>query len=65
MCSTDEGFFSTKKIIKATLADYSKVECLIPNSGRRMNIEKSTYDIFFNGYLSQLKREGDTSHLHK
>jgi hypothetical protein len=58
MRSTDEGFFSTKKIIKATLADSSKVECLNSNKGRRMNIEKASMIYFSTVIYHNLKGKG-------
>lgn len=42
----------------AMLTKSSKVECLNPNSGRKMNIEKSTYDLFSKAIYHTLKKEG-------
>ncbi|RYZ28868.1 MAG: hypothetical protein EOO10_08120 [Chitinophagaceae bacterium] len=40
------------------LADSAKVECLNPNTGRRMNIKKKTYDLFSKAIYHTLKKEG-------
>ena len=42
----------------ATLNGSSKVECLNPNTGRKMNIDKSTYDLFSKAIYHTLKEEG-------
>ena len=42
----------------ATLTHSSKVECLNPNTGRRLNIDKSTYDLFSKAIYHPLKKEG-------
>jgi hypothetical protein len=42
----------------ATLTDSLKVECLNPNTGRRMNIEKKTYDLISKAIYHTLKKEG-------
>jgi hypothetical protein len=45
MCGFDEIFFSIKTIgMPATTT--AKVECLNPNTGGRMNIDKEVYDLF-------------------
>jgi len=41
-----------------TLTQSSKVECLNPATGRKMNIEKSTYDLFSKAIYHTLKKEG-------
>ena len=33
----------------------TKVECLNPNTGRRMNIDKEIYDLFFNAIYHTVK----------
>jgi hypothetical protein len=35
-----------------------KVECLNPNTGGRMNIDKDTYDLFSKAIYHTLKKEG-------
>ena len=42
----------------ATLSQSPKVECLNPNTGRRMNVEKSTYDHFSKAIYHTLKKNG-------
>ena len=42
----------------AALTESSKVECLNPNTGRRMNIEKRTYDLFSKAIYHTLKKDG-------
>lgn len=42
----------------ATLTDSSKVECLNPNTGRRMNIDKNTYELFSKAIYHTLKENG-------
>jgi hypothetical protein len=42
----------------ATLTTSSKVECLNPNTGRRMSIEKSRYDLISKAIYHTLKKEG-------
>lgn len=41
-----------------TAAKPTKVECLNPNTGRRMNIEKNTYDLFSKAIAHTLKAKG-------
>ncbi len=36
----------------------SKVECLNPNTGRRMNIDKDVYDLFSKAIYHSLKKDG-------
>ena len=38
-----------------------KMECLNPNTGRRMNIDKSTYDLFSKAIYHTLKKKGAIS----
>jgi hypothetical protein len=42
----------------AALTESRKVECLNPNTGRRMNIDKKTYDLFSKAIYHTLKKEG-------
>lgn len=42
----------------ATLNKLQKVECLNPNTGKKMNIEKGTYDLFSKAIYHSLKKEG-------
>ncbi|RYY72724.1 MAG: hypothetical protein EOO52_20495, partial [Gammaproteobacteria bacterium] len=41
-----------------TFTESSKVECLNPNSGGRMNIDKGIYDLFSKAISHTLKKEG-------
>jgi hypothetical protein len=41
-----------------TLPNQGKVECLNPNTGRKMNIDKNTYDLFSKAIYHTLKKEG-------
>ena len=41
-----------------TAAKTKKVECLNPNTGRRMNIEKSIYELFSRTITQTLKEKG-------
>jgi hypothetical protein len=45
----------------AALTESTKVECLNPNTGRRMNIDKPTYDLFSKAIYHTLKKEGAIS----
>ena len=38
-----------------TKTAFQKVECLNPNTGGRMNIDKKTYDLFSNAIIKTLK----------
>jgi hypothetical protein len=42
-------------------ANTQKVECLNPNTGRKMNIEKGIYDLISKAIYHTLKKEGDIS----
>ncbi len=42
----------------ATLNKPQKVECLNPNTGGKMNIDKGTYDLFSKAIYHTLKKEG-------
>ena len=42
----------------ATLTKPQKAELINPNTGRRMNIDKSTYDIFSKAIYHVLKQKG-------
>lgn len=42
----------------ATTAKLQKVECLNPNTGGRMSIDKATYDLFSKAIYHTLKKEG-------
>lgn len=42
----------------ATASTPQKVECLNPNTGGRMNIDKATYDLFSKAIYHTLKKEG-------
>ena len=42
----------------ATPTATQKVECLNPNTGRKMNIDKSTYDLFSKAIYHTLKKHG-------
>ena len=42
----------------ATSTIPTKVECINPNTGRRMNIDKSTYHLFSKAIYHTLKKEG-------
>ena len=42
----------------ATLTITQKVECLNPNTGRKMNIDKSTYDLISKAIYHTLKQVG-------
>ena len=42
----------------ATPTESSKVECLNPATGRKMNIEKRTYDLISKAIYHTLKKEG-------
>lgn len=46
----------------ATLTKRQKVECLNPNTGGRMNIDKSTYDLFSKAIYHTLKKDGDITY---
>jgi hypothetical protein len=41
-----------------TATKTAKVECLNPNTGRRMNIDKATYDLFSKAIYHTLKEKG-------
>lgn len=41
-----------------TTAKSPKVECINPNTGRRMSIDKSTYDLFSKAIYHVLKKQG-------
>lgn len=41
-----------------TVVKTKKVECLNPNKGRRMNIEKSIYELFSKAITQTLKEKG-------
>ncbi|HVF96369.1 MAG TPA: hypothetical protein VM871_03565 [Flavisolibacter sp.] len=41
-----------------TAAKPQNAECLNPNRGGRMNIDKSTYDLFSKAIYHTLKKEG-------
>jgi hypothetical protein len=58
MCNADENLLSTKKITTMPLTTAAKVECLNPNTGRRMNINKDTYKLFSKAILKTLKEKG-------
>ena len=45
MCGFDEIFLSIKTLAMPA-AKTSKVECLNPNTGGKMNIDKEVYDLF-------------------
>ena len=42
----------------ATNTSTTKAECINPNTGRRMNVDKSTYDLFSKAIYHTLKKEG-------
>jgi hypothetical protein len=42
----------------ATKTLSSRVECLNPNTGRRMNIDKDVYDLFSKAIYHSLKKDG-------
>jgi hypothetical protein len=42
----------------ATNPGSPKVECLNPNTGRKMNIDKTTYDLFSKAIYHTLKKQG-------
>jgi len=42
----------------STTTKSAKVECLNPNTGGKMNIDKSTYDLFSKAIYHTLKKEG-------
>lgn len=41
----------------AALTDSRKVECLNPNTGRKMNIDKATYELFSKAIYHTLKEK--------
>ena len=44
-------------MIMTTLTNPQKVECLNPNTGRRMSIDKATYDLISKAIYHTLKKE--------
>lgn len=55
MCKPYEVIFQAKKITMATKTLQKKVEILNPNTGRRMNIDQTTYDLFSKAIYHTLK----------
>ena len=54
MCGVDEIFFSSETLAMST-AKTSKVECLNPNTGGRMNIDKEIYELFSKAIYHSVK----------
>jgi hypothetical protein len=63
MCGVDESFFPAKKIAMATKTASEKVECLNPNTGGRMNIDKAIYDLFSKAIYHSLKAGKELTYL--
>src|SRR4051794_5852954 len=57
MCIINQNFLSTKTLIMPAIKPSAKVECLNPNTGGRMNIDASTYDLFSKAINHILKEE--------
>ena len=56
MRSADEKLFPAKTIAMATKNTSEKIECLNPNTGGRMNIDKKIYDLFAKAIHHSLKQ---------
>ena len=56
MRGIDEIIFPAKKIKMATQTSSQKTECLNPNTGGRMNIDKDTYTLFSKAIYHTLQK---------
>jgi hypothetical protein len=55
MRTTDERFFQ-KETISMTIKSIAKIECLNPNTGRKMSIDGEIYELFSKAIYHTLKK---------